>query len=178
MNTKARKKTRYLTEAGLIATLYVTLTLISSAIGLSSGAVQCRLGEALCLLPVLTPAAIPGVTLGCLISNLITTASIFDITIGSAATLIGAAEAYLLRRGRLRYIASAPTVIANAVSVPLILKLMGTPDIVWYSTALAVAAGELISCTVLGGLLLTVCDKSGISRTLTRAEDGKTDDKI
>ena len=84
----------------------------------------------------------------------------------------------MLRRGRLRYIASAPTVIANAVSVPLILKLMGTPDIVWYFTALAVAAGELISCTVLGGLLLTVCDKSGISRTLTRAEDGKTDDKI
>lgn len=160
------KKILRTAEAGIIAALYVILTMISAALGLSSYAIQCRLGEALCMLPVLTPAAIPGVTIGCLLSNLFTSGSIFDITIGTTATLIGALGAYLLRKGKLRYLASLPTVIANAVAVPFILKLMNVPDTLYLYTAITVAIGEVISCTVLGGILIKALDNSGISKLI------------
>ena len=160
------KKTLRIAEAGIIAALYIVLTMISAALGLSSYAIQCRLGEALCLLPVLTPAAIPGVTIGCFIANLFTSGSIFDIVIGALATFIGALGAYLLRNGKLRYLSSLPTVLANAVAVPIILRLMNVPDILYLYTAITVAIGEVISCTVLGGILVKIIERSGIMRIL------------
>lgn len=169
MNRTTKVKIRRLTEAGIIAAMYTVLTLISSAFGLSSMAVQCRLSESLCMLPILTPSAIPGVAVGCLISNLITTASIFDIVLGTTASLIGAIGTYLLRGVRFKWIASLPTVIANTIAVPAILMLMGVPNVVWQYVALTVALGEILSCTVLGSALISLCNKYGISKMLSKS---------
>ena len=161
------KKTNYVTKAGIIAALYVVLTWISFVFGLSSGVIQCRLSEALCILPVFTSAAIPGVTIGCIISNLLFSGSIFDITLGSVATLVGALGAYLLRKGKLKYLASLPTVLANAVTVPLILRLMGIDELYLY-IALTVAIGEIISCTILGGILTKYIENSPLKILLKK----------
>ena len=161
------KKTSYVTKAGIIAAIYFVLTWVSSVFGLSSGVIQCRLSEALCILPVFTSAAIPGVTVGCVISNLLFSGNIFDITLGSLATLIGAVGAYFLRKGKLRYLASFPTVITNAVTVPFILHLMGISELYLY-IALTVAIGEIISCTVIGGLLQKYIDKSSLKKILIK----------
>lgn len=160
------KKASFVAKAGIIASLYVVLTWVSSVFGLSSGVIQCRLSEALCLLPIFTPAAVPGVTIGCVISNLLFSGNIFDITLGSLATLLGAIGARLLRNGKLRYLASFPTVIANAVTVPVILILMGIDELYWY-IALTVAIGEIISCTLLGGILTRYVEKSGLAKYLS-----------
>ncbi len=160
------KRTLYIAKAGIIATLYVILTWLASVLGLASGVIQCRFSEALCILPVFTGAAVPGVTIGCLISNLITTGNVFDIVFGSLATFIGAYGAYLLRRGKCRYFASIPTVIANALIVPFALKLAGIPDVAYFFTAFTVAIGEVLSCTLLGGILMRWITGTSIEKTL------------
>ena len=95
MNTK---KVSFLTQAAMIAALYVVLTEISNIFGLASYAVQIRLSEALTILPFFTPAAIPGLFVGCIISNLLVSANLFDIIFGSFATLSGAFFTYLIGR--------------------------------------------------------------------------------
>ena len=73
------KKVLFAVQAAMIAALYVVLTYITNLLGLASGTIQVRFSEALCILPVFTPAAIPGLFIGCLISNLITGGIIWDI---------------------------------------------------------------------------------------------------
>ena len=80
------KKVLFAVQAAMIAALYVVLTYITNLLGLASGTIQVRFSEALCILPVFTPAAIPGLFIGCLISNLITGGIIWDIIFGSIAT--------------------------------------------------------------------------------------------
>ncbi len=160
------KRTLYISKAGIIATLYVILTWLASVLGLASGVIQCRFSEALCILPVFTGAAIPGVTIGCIISNVITTGNVFDIVFGSLATFIGAYGAYLLRRGKCRYFASVPTVLANAIIVPFALKLAGVPDVAYFFTAFTVAIGEIISCTVLGFFLMRAVKGTNLEQML------------
>ena len=160
------KRTLYVAKAGIIATLYVILTWLASVMGLASGVIQCRFSEALCILPVFTSAAVPGVTIGCLISNLVTTGNMFDIVFGSLATLIGAYGAYLLRKGKLRCFASIPTVVANAVIIPFYLKLAGVADVAYMYTAVTVAIGEIISCTILGFILMRAVSKSNLEKML------------
>ena len=92
------KKVLFAVQAAMIAALYVVLTYITNLLGLASGTIQVRFSEALCILPVFTPAAIPGLFIGCLISNLITGGIIWDIIFGSLATLLGAVFTYLLRK--------------------------------------------------------------------------------
>lgn len=130
--TKQRRAALYVTQGAVIAALYVALTELSTLVGLSSGAIQFRISEALCILPAFTPAAIPGLFVGCLISNLLAGGIPLDIIFGAVATLIGAAGAYLLRR--CRWLVPLPTVIANVLIVPPILKYaygvpyaLGTP---------------------------------------------------
>ena len=100
MKTKTNKA-RYVASAALIAALYVVLTTISSLMGLSSGVIQVRFSEALTILPAFTPAAIPGLFIGCLISNIIAGGVIWDVIFGSVATLIGAVGTYLLKRKKM-----------------------------------------------------------------------------
>ena len=90
------KKALYLTQAAMIAALYVVLTMIANAFGLASGNIQVRFSEALTVLPFLTPAAVPGLFIGCLAANLATGAMLPDIVFGSLATLLGAIGTFLL----------------------------------------------------------------------------------
>ena len=140
-----------LSLGGAIAALYVVLTLVAQAFGLASGAIQVRLSEALTILPVFTAAAVPGLTVGCVLANLITGCAMWDVVFGSLATLLGAIGTRLLRSKPL--IAWIPPVLSNAIIVPIVLqKVYGVPDAWWY-LVLTVGAGEVISCGILGLLL-------------------------
>ncbi len=136
---------------GVIAALYVVLTWIANLMGLASGAIQVRLSEALTILPVFTVTAIPGLTVGCILGNLLTGCAAWDVVFGSLATLLGAVGTRLLRNRPL--LAWIPPVVSNAVIVPIVLiKVYGVPDAWWY-LVLTVGAGEIIACGLLGLLL-------------------------
>ncbi len=140
-----------LTQAAMIAAIYVVLTYFINAFGLASGAIQVRISEALCILPVFTPAAVPGLFVGCVISNIITGCTIYDIVFGSLATLVGAIGTYMLRKTK--FVCTLPPVIANAIIIPLVLRYgLGLPDAIWY-LAITVGAGEVISVCILGMIL-------------------------
>ena len=111
----------FITQAALIAALYVVLTLVSAAFGLDSKAIQFRLSEVLTVLPALTPAAIPGLFIGCLLSNFICGAMLPDMIFGSLATLIGAVGTYFIGK-RVKWLSALPPIAANTVIVPLVLK--------------------------------------------------------
>ena len=142
---------------GVIAALYVVLTLVANAFGLASGAIQVRISEALTILPVFTAAAVPGLTVGCVLANLITGCAPWDVVFGSLATLIGAAGTRLLKDHP--YVAWIPPVVSNMAIVPIVLQqVYGVPDAWWY-LVLTVGAGEVISCGVLGLLLYKAASK-------------------
>ena len=141
----------------MIAALYTALTWVSQLFGLSSGVIQCRISEALCILPLFTTAAIPGLTIGCFISNFtvgLTSGVVWaDVIFGSLATLIGAVGAYFLRKGWLKWLAPIPTIVANAAIVPFVLKYAcGMEDAFWFMV-LTVAIGEVISAGIFGTAL-------------------------
>ncbi|MBQ7718840.1 MAG: QueT transporter family protein [Clostridia bacterium] len=147
------KKTRFITHAAMIAALYVALTAVSNAFGLASRDIQVRISEALTILPFFTPAAIPGLFLGCIISNWIFTGMIWDIIFGSIATLIGAVGTYLLRNKK-HIFAVIPPILSNMIIVPFVLRYAyGIPGSIPYFM-LTVGAGEVISCGILGYILL------------------------
>lgn len=152
--TKKRRAALYITQGAVIAALYVVLTELATLAGLSSGVIQFRISEALCVLPAFTPAAIPGLFIGCLISNLLAGGIPLDIIFGAVATLIGAIGAFLLRR--CRWLVPLPTVIANVLIVPPILKYAdGIPYAFGTHSALpffmlTVGIGEVVCAYILG----------------------------
>ncbi len=153
------KKVLMITQGAIIAALYVVLTMIANAMGLASHAIQVRFSEALCILPFFTMAAIPGLTIGCLISNLLTGAMVWDVLFGSLATLLGAIGTYLLRKNKM--LMMLPPIIANTVIVPFVLRYgygftWMFQDVEWSIPyfALTVGIGEFISVCGLGGVLL------------------------
>ena len=148
-------KTRNLVFGALIAAIYVVLTMAFRPI--SYGPIQFRISEALCVLPFFTPAAIPGVTLGCLISNLLGGAVMMDVIVGSLATLIGAIGSWLLRGNR--WMVSLPPILSNTLIIPWVLKFAyGSEDLVWYMM-ITVGIGEILAIGVLGQLLISVLTK-------------------
>ena len=142
-----KKNIQFLTQAAMIAAIYVVLTFVANAFGLANYAVQVRFSEALTILPIFTPAGIPGLFIGCLISNILTGCAIPDIIFGSLATLIGAFGTRALKSNR--FLAVLPPIAANAIIVPLILKYAYGLEPLWFSF-LTVTAGEIISCGVHG----------------------------
>ena len=140
-----KKNIQFLTQAAMIAAIYVVLTFVANAFGLANYAVQVRFSEALTILPIFTPAGIPGLFIGCLISNILTGCAIPDIIFGSLATLIGAFGTRALKSNR--FLAVLPPIAANAIIVPLILKYAYGLEPLWFSF-LTVTAGEIISCGV------------------------------
>lgn len=139
----------------MICALYVALTYLTSLFGLASGVIQVRLSEALVMLVILMPEAVVGVTLGCLIANLVTGAVVWDVIFGALATLIGALVGRLFRKlpDKLIWLVSVPTVISNAIIVPFVLiYAYGVPDAYSY-IMLTVALGEIISATIIGTAL-------------------------
>lgn len=158
MKRNTQKRVRYITLGATIAALYVVLTLISAAFGLSSGAIQLRISEALCVLVAFTPAAIPGLTIGCLISNLIASANILDIIFGTLATFLGALGGYYLRKKK--WLITLPTLLSNVIIVPLVIVYgFGVKDMALPIVALTVGIGEFLSATVLGTGLLLILQK-------------------
>ena len=149
----------YLTYAGIIAALYVALTWFTFLFGLSGmGAIQLRLSEALCVLPYFTAAAVPGVTVGCLLSNILTGAALPDIIFGTLATFLGAVGTRKLRR--YRFLAAVPPIVSNTLIIPFVIRYAytdvteGLPFLF-----LTVGIGEIISIGVFGTLLLLSLQK-------------------
>lgn len=151
-----QSKTVYVTQTAMIAALYIVLTIIANAFGLASHSIQIRFSEALTILPFFTPAAIPGLTIGCLLSNILTGCAIPDIIFGSLATLIGAVLTYLLRRSK--WLAPIPPIAANTFMIPYVLLYAYGIRPLWFSF-ITVAIGEIISCGFLGMLLLFTLNK-------------------
>lgn len=152
-----QKRVVFTTQAAMIAAIYVVLTIFISAFNLASGAIQIRISEALTILPAFTPAAVPGLFLGCLISNLITGAMLPDIVFGSLATLLGAVGSYFCRKWK--WTVPVPPILANMLIIPFVLSYAyHIPGGVPYFM-LTVGIGEVISCGVLGMLLYKVLAK-------------------
>ena len=145
MTNFKNKDALYIAYAAVIAAIYVVLTLIFAPI--SYGPVQVRVSEALCVLPIFTPAAVPGIFIGCLLANAFGGAMIWDVVFGSLASLLAAYISYL-----------SPIVI-NALVVPFVLKYAyGAEDMIWYMM-ITVGIGEVISVGILGSLLSIVLEK-------------------
>ena len=164
MKTTQQSKVLFMAQAAMIAAIYVVLTMLGASFAF--GEVQIRFSEALTILPAITPAGIPGVFLGCLISNILGGAILPDIIFGSIATLIGALFTWQLRN-KSKYLAPVPPIIANALIVPFILKYgYAVPLYYGYGVnlpipfmMLTVGLGEVISCGVLGMILYTALNK-------------------
>lgn len=150
------QKILQLVQAATIAALYVVLTLLANALGLANYAVQVRFSEALTILPFFTAAAIPGLTGGCLLANILTGCALPDIIFGTLATLLGAVFTRLLRRWK--WLAPLPPIAANTIIVPFILLYAYGIQPLWLSF-LTVGAGEIISCGILGLLLLALLQR-------------------
>lgn len=158
------KKVLLTVQAAMIAAIYVVLTYFISAFNLASGAIQVRISEALTILPYFTPAAIPGLTIGCLLANLLTGATVYDVVFGSLATLLGAIGTYLLRKHK--FLCTLAPVISNAVIIPFVLRYgyglvmeYGGHDWSIPFYMLTVGAGEVICCCILGTILLNALSK-------------------
>lgn len=154
-----QQTSKSLVLSAMIAALYVVLSFLSHAFGLASGAIQIRISEALTILPFFTPAAIPGLAIGCLLFNLLSGAAILDVIFGTIATLLGAILTYFIGKHAkkikwMRFFLPIPPILSNAFIVPWVLKTAyGLSDAYWY-LVLTVGLGELISCGVLGIILL------------------------
>ena len=149
-------KVLFLTQAAMIAAIYVILTEIFAPISFSVG--QVRIAEALTILPVFTPAAIPGLFIGCLIGNIVGGSILPDIIFGSLATLIGAYFTYLLRRQN-KFLAPLPPIISNTIIIPLILRYAYGLEYAVPFMMLMVGIGEVISCGVLGMIVYVALQK-------------------
>lgn len=158
------KKVLFLVQAAMIAAIYVVLTYFISAFNLASGAIQVRISEALVILPYFTPAAIPGLFLGCLLSNLLTGGMIWDVIFGSLATLLGAVGTWLLCHSSAsasvkKWLAPLPPIISNTLIIPFVLYYAYQfPGSIPYFM-LTVGLGEVISCGILGLLLLNILSR-------------------
>lgn len=151
-----KKNTLFLVQAAAIGAIYVVITLLFAP--LSYGEIQIRFSEALTILPYFTPAAIPGLFVGCIISNFLGGALPVDIVFGSIATLIGAIFTHELRNSS-RFLAPLPPIIANAVIVPFVLYYGYGVNLPIPFMMFTVGVGEVISCGILGMIVLTALSK-------------------
>ena len=139
-----------ITYGAVIAAIYVVLTVIFAPI--SFGPMQVRIAEMMMILPMFTPAAVPGLFIGCIIANMLGGAIALDVIFGSLATLIGAWGGYLLRRNR--WLVPIPPILSNALIVPFVLKYgYGFTEIPLPLMMVYIAIGEIIGCYILGEIL-------------------------
>lgn len=144
------KKVLFLAQAAMIAAIYVSLTFLFAPF--SFGELQIRIAEGLMILPLFTPAAIPGLFIGCLLGNILGGAIIVDVIFGSLATLLGAIFTYLLRE-KSKFLAPIPPILSNSLIIPFVLRYgYGVPLPIPFMM-LTVGIGELISCGVIGMIL-------------------------
>ena len=148
--TTQSKATRSLARAAVIAAIYTALTLLLMPI--SYGELQVRLSEALTLLPILLPEAVPALAVGCLLSNILGGCTIFDIIFGTLATLLAAVCTRLLRKNVL--LASAMPVLFNGVIVGSVVHYCYAPVVALPLCMLFVALGEAVACMLVGRVVL------------------------
>ncbi len=149
-------KSKTITKTAGIAAIYACLTYITA--GISGGMVQVRIAEALCILPVFTPTAIPALTIGCVLSNLLCGGVIWDVIFGSLATLIGAWGTYALRKTK--FLCLLPPIISNAVIIPCVLAFAYGAKGSVFLFMISIFTGELISCGILGYILKSAIEKN------------------
>jgi uncharacterized membrane protein len=149
------KKALFITQAAVIAAIYVVLVYVFKPISFS--AIQVRIAEALTILPFFTPAAIPGLTIGCLLANLLTGAHLLDVIFGSLATLIGALGSYYLRKQK--FLVPVPPILANVIIVPWVIRIAYGEVLPIPFLMLTVGIGQIISCGIIGLILLTALNK-------------------
>lgn len=150
------KNVTFLTHAAMIAAIYVVLTFVFAPI--SFGEVQIRIAEMLTVLPIFTPAAIPGLFVGCIIGNIAGGALLPDIIFGSIATLIGAVGTYMLRKLP-KAIAVLPPILANMVIVPFVLRYAYGVNLPIVFLMITVGIGEVVSCGILGILMASILER-------------------
>ena len=158
------KKLLFLTQAAIIAALYVVLTWVFAPISFRE--VQVRISEMLTILPLFTPAAVPGLFVGCVLANLLAGAIPLDIIFGSLATLIGAVGTWAIGKAtapdsKLRYLAPLPPIAANTIIIPFVLYYGYGVNLPIPLQMLTVGLGEIISCGILGCILMTVLTRYG-----------------
>ena len=151
------KRTKNITHAALIAALYVVLTYVANMFGMANGVIQLRFSEALCILPYYTAAAVPGLFVGCLLSNFLTGCTLVDVIVGSFATLLGAVITRKLRRNK--WLAPLGPVLCNTFMIPFVLLYAYGIRPLWFSF-LTVFAGEVLSSGVMGMILLFALQKN------------------
>lgn len=155
MRKKSSKTVYFMTYGAVIAAVYVVLTMVFMPI--SFGPIQFRISEILCVLPFFTPAAIPGLFIGCLLSNFFSGAAALDVIFGSIATLAGAAGSYAVRRNK--WLVCVPPILSNTVIIPWVLRFAyGSEDLIPY-VMLTVGIGEILAIGVLGNLFLVTLEK-------------------
>lgn len=142
--------TRFFTQAGAIAALYAAVTVILAP--LSYGPVQVRVSEALTVLPFVTPAAIPGLFLGCVVGNVYGGLGLYDMVGGSLCTLLAALLTFFLSRTKKPILAPLPPVLINSFGVSLYLHFLF--NLPYLLTVLYIALGEIVACYFLGYPLL------------------------
>lgn len=153
--------TRYIAQVGIIASLYAVLTIVLAPI--SYGPLQVRISEALTILPFLTPAAVPGLFIGCVVANVYGGLGIYDIVGGSLCTLLAAYLTYLLSKTKQPLLAPLPPVVVNALGVSLYLHFLF--QLPYWLTVAYIALGEIIACFVLGyPLLLIILKREKLGR--------------
>lgn len=174
---KSKKPVLYMAQAAIIAALYLVLTYLANALGIGSMAVQFRFSEVLTILPVLTPAAVPGLAVGCFLGNLSSPLGPVDWVFGTAATLLGALLSRALRRYRVKGLPLAAAfmpVLCNAVIVAFEIASLGQAGFGFENFTLAafglnfctVGLGELVMCVGGGLLLFWALQRSGATRRL------------
>lgn len=168
-----KKSALFITQAAVIAALYAALTFVSGSLNLAYGSVQFRLSEILTILPVFTPAAIPGLTLGCVIANITSPLGIIDIVCGSAATLTASLASYALRKFTVKGIpmlSTLPPVVFNALIVGAELwYIYGGETVGAFALyALGVAAGEVVMCVIAGIPFIKAVQKTKIFDKINR----------
>ena len=123
------------------------------------GPVQFRISEALCVLPYFLPSAVPGVTIGCFLANLLCGAAPLDVVFGSLATLIGAVGSYYLGK-KSKWLVCVPPILANTIIIPWVLRYAyGSTDLIPYAMV-TVGIGEILAIGVLGNILLLALERS------------------
>ena len=161
-----KRPVQQLTLSALIAAFYAVFTLSSSALGLAYGPIQFRISEALTVLPVFTPAAIPGLVIGCILGNLTSPYGLFDICFGTAATLLAALCTYWLRNCKIKNLPLLSFLMPALFNA----FIVGAEITFWFDTtsakwlafgynALTVGLGELAVCFGLGLPLYIIVNK-------------------
>lgn len=165
MKANASTNVRFLVQAAMIAALYTALTLVAVMLNWAFGPVQFRFSEAMTVLPVFTPAAIPGLAVGCFLSNLWSSMGVMDMVFGTLATLLAAVATRAVRHVRVKGIpvlAPLPPVLFNALIVGLEITIVSPEGFLWpvfLYNALSVGAGQLAACYVLGLPLAVLLDR-------------------